>query len=209
MTAPVRFVPQDEEARRRIRESLDETLFVEAGAGTGKTTSLVDRIVALVSTGTTTLDRVVAITFTRAAAAELRDRVRENLETAATGKDLSEVEAARCRQGVIDLDQASIQTIDGFATSLLRERPLEAGLPPSFDVQDQISADLSFEETWSRWLDGAFEDPDLAEPLSVAFSLGMTTANLRELAKKLHENYDRVAGVTLDKDARPLPNSIA
>ncbi len=126
MAASIGFIPQDEEARRRIRESLDETLFVEAGAGTGKTTSLVDRIVALVSTGTTTLDRIVAITFTRAAAAELRDRVRESLELATTDSGLSEAEASRCRQGVSDLDQASIQTIDGFATSLLREKPLEA-----------------------------------------------------------------------------------
>ncbi|MCH7653272.1 MAG: UvrD-helicase domain-containing protein [Chloroflexi bacterium] len=209
MTAPIRFVPRDEEARRRIRESLDETLFVEAGAGTGKTTSLVERIVALVSTGTTTLDKIVAITFTRAAAAELRDRVRESLELAATGTDLSEAEATRCRQGITDLDQASIQTIDGFATSLLREKPLEAGLPPSFDVHDQISADLSFEETWSRWLDGAFEDPDLADALSVAFSLGMTTTHLRDLAKRLHESYDRVVGPALNDVPMPQPGSIA
>ena len=68
------FIPGDEDARLRIRESLDETLFVEAGAGTGKTTSLVDRVYGLVLSGRTTLDNIAAITFTEAAAAELRER---------------------------------------------------------------------------------------------------------------------------------------
>ncbi len=56
------FSPLDEAARLRIRESLDENLFVEAGAGTGKTTSLVDRVVSLVSSGRATLDKIAART---------------------------------------------------------------------------------------------------------------------------------------------------
>ena len=83
------FMPRDKAQRDRIRESLDETLFVEAGAGTGKTTSLVDRVVKLVSSGATTLDRIAAITFTNAAAAELRDRVRQALESADSDTSLS------------------------------------------------------------------------------------------------------------------------
>ena len=76
------FVPVDDGARRVIAEQLDETLFVEASAGTGKTASLVARLVSLVRTGRTTLDRIAAITFTETAAAELRDRVRQGLEEA-------------------------------------------------------------------------------------------------------------------------------
>ena len=76
------FTPHDEDARRRIREALDETLFVEAGAGTGKTTSLVDRVVGLVSSGRAALGSIAAITFTEAAAAELRDRVRPGAKVA-------------------------------------------------------------------------------------------------------------------------------
>ena len=69
----------DEQARRIICEALAETLFVEAGAGTGKTRALVDRIVALVRSGVP-IDRIAAITFTERAAAELRERVRNGLE---------------------------------------------------------------------------------------------------------------------------------
>ena len=72
---------EDRATRERIGSSLGETLFVEAGAGTGKTSALVDRVVALVSGGKA-IERIVAITFTERAAAELRDRVRAGLEKA-------------------------------------------------------------------------------------------------------------------------------
>ena len=128
------FIPGDEDARLRIRESLDETLFVEAGAGTGKTTSLVDRVYGLVLSGRTTLDNIAAITFTEAAAAELRDKIRERFEQGAGNTLLRHEERARVEQGVADLDQAWILTLHSFSMRLLQERPLEAGLPPSFEA---------------------------------------------------------------------------
>ena len=73
------FTPIDQSVRDDIADNLDDTLFVEASAGTGKTTSLVARMVNLVATGRTTLDRMAAITFTEAAAAELRDKVRQRV----------------------------------------------------------------------------------------------------------------------------------
>ena len=75
------YAAQDETTRARIREALGETLFVEAGAGTGKTRALVDRVVALILGGRP-IERIVAITFTEKAAAELKDRVRGELERA-------------------------------------------------------------------------------------------------------------------------------
>ena len=128
-TGKATFVPRDDDARKSIRENLDDTIFVEASAGTGKTTSLVDRVVNLVASGRTKLDRLAAITFTESAAAELRDRIRQQLELAADDGSRSEEERDRCREGVADLDQASIRTLHSFAAQLLHERPLEAGLP--------------------------------------------------------------------------------
>ena len=55
-----------------------------AGAGTGKTTSMVSRVVNLIGSGVTTVDRVAAITFTNSAASELQERIREELERAAS-----------------------------------------------------------------------------------------------------------------------------
>ena len=189
-----KFVPVDEEERSVIAARLDETLFVEASAGTGKTASLVGRVASLVRTGRATLDRVAAITFTEAAAAELRDRVRQELEEAADCAG-SEEERARCAQGVEDLDQASIQTLHSFAAALLHERPLEAGLPPAFETSDEIAAGIRFDEAWAEWLDEMLEeDSPLAPQLGLALTLGVTLPQLREVALAFHRNYTDVEG---------------
>src|SRR5438093_12986424 len=76
------FVPADAAARERIESDLESNLCVEAGAGTGKTTVLVDRIVQILRRGFATIDEIAVITFTEKAAAELSARVREELEEA-------------------------------------------------------------------------------------------------------------------------------
>ena len=197
------FKPQDNEARNTIEHALNETLFVEAGAGTGKTTSLVNRILELVGSGATTLDKVAAITFTEAAAAELRERIRTELEKAAENAELSGDRHDLCRQGVEQLDSASIQTLHSFAGSLLQERPLEAGLPPSFDTMDAIESDLAFEESWAQWIDAALDDVALQPSFLMTLSLGLTIDGLREIALKFHENYDLLAGVVFDVESAP------
>ena len=77
---PSATTPPDEAERQRIRSDLDATLFVEAGAGAGKTSSLVARIVNLVRSGVP-VTGIAAITFTEKAAAELRSRTRQRLES--------------------------------------------------------------------------------------------------------------------------------
>lgn len=70
----------DQEAREKITNVLNQNFLVEAGAGSGKTTSLVDRMVNLIYTGTAKIDEVVAITFTKKAADELKTRFLTVLE---------------------------------------------------------------------------------------------------------------------------------
>src|ERR1700704_4280351 len=81
----------DSSARRAIIEDLDDTLVVEAAAGTGKTTELVNRILRVLETGRATMTQIVAVTFTEKAAGELKLRLREALETRRTeAKDAGE-----------------------------------------------------------------------------------------------------------------------
>src|SRR5215470_1027886 len=133
----------DAEARRRILTDFGTTLFVEAAAGTGKTTALVGRIVALICEGVSTLDRVVAVTFTEKAAGEMKLRLRAEIERARNAEDLSAERSARLAKALSQLELARIGTIHGFCGDLLRERPVEAGIDPLFEVaaEDQ-SADL-------------------------------------------------------------------
>jgi ATP-dependent exoDNAse (exonuclease V) beta subunit len=178
------FIPIDQAERERIETSLKETLFVEAGAGTGKTTALVSRIISLVKAGNE-ISHIAAITFTEAAAAELRDRVRRELEKAAVqeGNDF-------CLKAAANLDSASIQTLHGFAGAILREQPLEAGLPPGFEVIEQIEAGIDFEERWQQWLDEAMDSEITGSALIRAMRLGLSLDKLKDAALKFHENYD-------------------
>ena len=90
----------DQDARQQIRASLDESLFVEAAAGTGKTTELVTRMVNVLATGTARVDQILAVTFTEKAAGELKLRLREELERARrTDGPSSSARARHCASG--------------------------------------------------------------------------------------------------------------
>ncbi|MEE8363571.1 MAG: UvrD-helicase domain-containing protein [Dehalococcoidia bacterium] len=187
----------DQAARDAIAGDLGRTLFVEAGAGTGKTTALVMRIVSLVTSGTARLEAMAVITFTRPAAAELREKVREALEERLSRNGVGESELARLEAAIEEIDYAAIQTIDGFALSLLRERPLEAGLPPVIEPRDEIEAALAFDDAWREWLAGALERDGLGDLLGRAARLGLDgpVDGAREIAARFHANYDLLEGV--------------
>ena len=201
------FTPIDQAARDRIRLSLNQTMFVEAGAGTGKTTSMVGRVVNLIGSGVTTVDRVAAITFTNSAASELKERIREELERAASDDEADPTWRQMCAKGVEDIDTTPFTTLHSFAGSILRERPLEAGLPPSFETMDQVASDLDFDEKWNEWLDWALDDAANIPTLPIALSLGLRPSHLRQIALQFHRNYDLLEGVDFDDAQMPAFDS--
>jgi ATP-dependent helicase/nuclease subunit A len=144
------FVPVDQAERDRIRDALDKSLCIEAGAGTGKTTALVSRVVNVLSSGRATVDEIVVITFTEAAAAELAGRVREGLEDALE-KAADKQERARIHDALSGLYRARVETIHAFCGNLLHERPVEARLDPGFEVADELAARLRFEIAYADW----------------------------------------------------------
>ena len=122
--------PPDQTARLRIREDLEWSFLVEAGAGSGKTTSLVDRIVALVRNRACKVEEIAAVTFTRMAAAELRQRFQVELEREAARFEPGHPQRLLLEEAIQSIDRAFLGTIHSFCAKLLRERPLEAGLDP-------------------------------------------------------------------------------
>ncbi len=143
--------PPDLAARERIRTDTASTLFVEAGAGAGKTTALVGRILTHVDDGVP-IEEIAAITFTEKAAAELRHRLREQL-----GGDPT---AAHRGPALDTLDHAPIGTLHAFARRLLFEFPVEAGLPPGFGVLDELESQLALDERWEDLLEQLLDDAD-------------------------------------------------
>jgi ATP-dependent exoDNAse (exonuclease V) beta subunit len=159
VTDPGRERLLDAAERERIRTSLDESLIVEAAAGTGKTTELVKRLVTVLAEGRGSIDRVVAVTFTERAAGELKLRLRAELEHERSRAAAGTERRRKLEWSISHLEEARISTIHGFCKDLLQERPVEARVDPRFEVLDEPEAEALYGQAFDRWLETVLEDP--------------------------------------------------
>ena len=170
-------LPADDLERRQATTTFDRNVVVTAGAGTGKTTLLVERCVNLLMrpSDPVQMTELVALTFTNKAANEMKARLRDRLEVLAGhrtgGPAAKETEAAaldalrerysittddihgRAREALRHLERAQIGTIHSFAAGLLRLYPLETGLNPQFREDDGRLRKRQFDTGWGLWLD--------------------------------------------------------
>ena len=138
----------DQADREQIATALDDTLIVEAAAGTGKTTELVRRIVRVIETGRAEVTGIVAVTFTEKAAGELKLRLREALEEARGNSASGSAQRERLDRALGRLEEAQVSTIHGFCADLLRERPVEARIDPLFTVLTEAQAERMYDEAF-------------------------------------------------------------
>ena len=172
----------DADARKTILKEFGTTMLVEAAAGTGKTTSMVGRLIGMLATGHCRAGEVAAMTFTRKAAAEMRERFRRDLSRQAApalGAEQDNLRAALAEQ-----DRCFIGTIHSFCARLLRERPVEAGVDPAFIALEQDADDNLRREAWHDWTQGIYDGDDpIIEQLAAA---DLKLADLRD-------GYDQMA----------------
>jgi len=184
----------DGEARRRAVQEAGRSFVMEASAGTGKTHTLISRILHLVlekgpQGPPLRLAEICAITFTEKAADEMKTRLRLELEKKLEDNEASVANNIRERilQALDDLETASVSTFHSFAAGLLKERPIEAGIDPGFSALDAIQSDLFFREVWDAWAAIALKrrHPTLEKALRGGFNL----QTLKSLAKDLRDNW--------------------
>jgi ATP-dependent helicase/nuclease subunit A len=147
----------DDLARNAIEHALDQTLIIEAAAGTGKTTALVKRILTVLATGAAEMKEIVAVTFTEKAAGELKLRLREAVEVDRARADGDARE--RLDNALKTLEEAHVNTIHGFCADLLKERPVEARVDPLFSVLTEAQADRLYNRAFRAWLQDALDHP--------------------------------------------------
>ncbi len=159
--------------------------FVSAGAGTGKTTVLVERFARAVVEDGLDVDSLLVITYTDRAAGELRARIRAHLQK------LGRPDLAR------DLDSAWISTIHGFCRRLLTAYPLAAGIDPRFRVLDEAQARVIQGEAFAVALEEfcAIDEPDRWQLLATYRAAG--------LRKMLVSVYDTLRSAALPLELRP------
>ncbi|MFT5432553.1 MAG: ATP-dependent helicase/nuclease subunit A, partial [Myxococcota bacterium] len=185
----------DAPARRDIRSALDVSLIVEAAAGTGKTTELVARIIAVLRSGRGTLAEMVAVTFTEKAAGEMRLRLRAELEQVRTNPDVPAAERALLDAALGELEATRIGTIHALCADLLHERPVEAQVDPAFGLGSDGAFGSIFDRAFETWFQRILQDPPegvrriLRRPRSGARD-GGPKQTLRLAAWKLAENRD-------------------
>jgi ATP-dependent helicase/nuclease subunit A len=175
----VEFTPE----QLRAIESRDGPLFLHAAAGSGKTSVLVERFVRAVLEDGVALDRILAITFTEKAAAELKLRIRKRL------LELGEREQAREAEG------AWISTIHGFCSRLLRTHPLAAGIDPEYRVLDEPEADRigldAFERALEKFLEEGTEDGSTRLELLASYTPQKLDQMVRTVHSRLRSRGER------------------
>ena len=155
----MRPAPVDQDQRTAAVFERDRNVVIQAGAGTGKTSTLVRRLVQLVApeeygqpnsdVESLSMRRIAAITFTRRAAGELSLRIREELLKGLTDPGVIDQRLELLRGALADLDTAYVGTIHSFADRLLRMKPVESRLSPKYEVvEDEDEALLSAIGSW-------------------------------------------------------------
>ncbi len=153
---------QDAVARQRISTDLGTSFVVEAAAGTGKTTALIKRLVAVLADGEAEVHEIVAVTFTRKAAGELKLKLRVELEQARSDLDPTSAQYRHVDRSLARLEEATIGTIHSFCAEILHQRPIAAGIDPNFVELDREQADVLHEQVFRRWIQEQLGDPSPA-----------------------------------------------
>jgi ATP-dependent helicase/nuclease subunit A len=199
----------DRAARQSAETMFDRNVVVVAGAGTGKTTLLVNRLVHLLmkEPAPVPITQVVALTFTNKAATEMKVRLRERLTAlarpqtdsmrttdggAVSRSDLqahyglsSDAIAVRAQAALRELEKAQIGTLHSFAAHLLRLHPLESGVDPDFKEDDGLRFDEQFTAAWDCWLDQELSRNGRHHPLWRSILSSATLDAVRSLARSL------------------------
>lgn len=159
-----------DETERVIKEEVEKSILVEAAAGTGKTTCMIKRMLSLISSGACPdIGGMVAVTFTRKAAAQLRARFQVELERKAReAREKGEGEFSNLENALERIDTCFIGTIHSFCANLIRTRPFEAGVTIDFEEIDEDEDAIIKLESWKEFLQRLheFDDGKLALELS-------------------------------------------
>lgn len=201
----------DQEQRDKITKELTKNFLVEAGAGSGKTHSLVERMVNLIISGTFNIGQIVAITFTRKAADELKERFQSGLEKRRKQTD-DLIIRQRIEKALADFDQCYLGTVHAFCARILRERPIEAGLDFDFVELDDVEDAKLADEAWERYIQHARleNQQKITELIELGFDIAELRKNMHRLREygDVHWHYEIVEKPSLDEAFSALKNFV-
>ena len=143
-------MPNWTDEQLRAIETRGANILLSAAAGSGKTTVLVERVLRLVTEAGAEIDRMLVVTFTRAAASDMRAKLSREMNAQAARGD------RRCREQLLKLDAATISTLHGFCAEFLRSNFEAAGVDPAFRILDDAVNARLLEEAITEALEAAY-----------------------------------------------------
>lgn len=165
-------------------------ILVSAAAGSGKTAVLTERIAKRLCDmdDPVDADQLLVMTFTRAAAAEMKERIRRRLGQMQREPGLSPAQTKRLREQEAMLDSAYVTTIDSFCSRVVRDHPDEAGVDPSFRVLDKIEKKLICQDVMEEMLEEYYgkADPDFLNFVE-AYTKVKSSDSLDEMIMRVYE----------------------
>lgn len=192
----------DQAERDKITDVLNKNFLVEAGAGSGKTYSLVQRMVNLIVTGTYEIGEIVAITFTRKAADELKERFQTGLEKRRK-ETTDRLQKERIERALANFDQCYLGTVHSFCGRILRERPIEAGLDFDFSELDEKEDAQLVDEAWDRYIQHVrlYDRKKIDELVELGFDIANLRTSIHHLREygDVHWHYDEVEKPSLQE----------
>ena len=187
------LISKDKEYRHRIEKEVDKNFFVEASAGSGKTTSLISRMIAMVRSGIKTQE-ICAITYTKAAAKEFYIRFQARLDEESRNEENSEEQRKLFEEALINIDLCFMGTIDAFSNMLLSEYPFDAGIPMNTSVLSEGELLKAYMREWNRAIKGEY-DKEFTKAYNAL--LAWEVRPDRKLAKKIDDIMDDREGTLI------------
>ncbi|HLR34161.1 MAG TPA: UvrD-helicase domain-containing protein, partial [Tissierellales bacterium] len=187
--------------QKRAITTIDKNVSVNAGAGSGKTRVLVDRYIYILEKGNLIkgkeIESIVAITFTKKASQEMKERIRESIRE----RFLQDKKWIRLYK---DLEKANIGTIHSFCSRILRENPVESGVDPLFSIMDEYESDELLKETISECIVKGIEKDEDVYKLVKELNLDMlnrineTFMNIYKKIRSVGMSFDEISEITLN-----------
>lgn len=190
-------VLEDKEARDFALSAFGENLFIDAGAGTGKTRTLVDRIVnQIMKQPDFQINNLAAITFTEKAAAELRNRFRETF-IKAKKQTTASIELERIDRALSSLDSAAIGTIHSFCKRILSDNSIQANLPVGFQIASESAGPMHRINRARRVADKAWEGLS-DEKKGILLGVNFGANHMEDIVAAIDEKFATVNEIDLD-----------
>ncbi|MBQ8972881.1 MAG: UvrD-helicase domain-containing protein, partial [Clostridia bacterium] len=171
-------MPEFTVEQRRAIEERGSNLLLSAAAGSGKTTVLVERVLSRIERDRASIDRMLVVTFTRAAAQDMRAKLSERFTWRASQPDALPI----YREQLNRLERASITTLHAFCAEFLRAHFEAAGVDPAFQVLDDAVQERLLEEALDEALEEAYAEADEA---MLTLDDGRGPAQVRALLERL------------------------